>query len=34
LLDDLARQEAPVDLQAALALPLPILVICELLGVP
>lgn len=34
LLDDLARQTPPADLHAALALPLPILVICELLGVP
>ncbi|PKW16951.1 cytochrome P450 [Saccharopolyspora spinosa] len=34
LLDDLAAQGAPADLHAALALPLPILVICELLGVP
>jgi cytochrome P450 len=34
LLDELAEQEPPVDLLAALALPLPILVICELLGVP
>jgi cytochrome P450 len=34
LLDDLAEQGPPADLHAALALPLPILVICELLGVP
>lgn len=34
LLDDLAEQGMPADLNAALALPLPILVICELLGVP
>lgn len=34
LLDDLARRTPPVDLNEALALPLPILVICELLGVP
>jgi pentalenolactone synthase len=34
LLDDLAQQGPPADLNAALALPLPILVICELLGVP
>jgi cytochrome P450 len=34
LLDELAEQGPPGDLQAALALPLPILVICELLGVP
>ncbi len=34
LLDDLARQPRPADLHTALALPLPILVICELLGVP
>jgi cytochrome P450 len=34
LLDDLAAQGSPADLHAALALPLPILVICELLGVP
>jgi pentalenolactone synthase len=34
LLDDLARQGSPADLHVALALPLPILVICELLGVP
>jgi cytochrome P450 len=34
LLDDLAQQASPADLNAALALPLPILVICELLGVP
>jgi cytochrome P450 len=34
LLDNLATQTPPADLQQALALPLPILVICELLGVP
>ncbi len=34
LLDDLAEQGPPADLNAVLALPLPILVICELLGVP
>jgi len=34
LLDDLADHGPPVDLHAKLALPLPILVICELLGVP
>jgi pentalenolactone synthase len=34
LLDELAAQGPPADLHAALALPLPILVICELLGVP
>lgn len=34
LLDTLSRQSPPADLHAALALPLPILVICELLGVP
>jgi len=34
LLDDLAGSETPADLHAAVALPLPILVICELLGVP
>lgn len=34
LLDDLAQQGPPADLHARLALPLPILVICELLGVP
>ncbi|MEU7743639.1 cytochrome P450 [Nonomuraea sp. NPDC049158] len=34
LLDELARQGSPADLHQALALPLPILVICELLGVP
>ncbi|MGH3728477.1 MAG: cytochrome P450 [Micromonosporaceae bacterium] len=34
LLDDLAQQSPPADLHTALALPLPILVICELLGVP
>lgn len=34
LLDDLADQGPPADLHAKLALPLPILVICELLGVP
>jgi pentalenolactone synthase len=34
LLDDLAQQGPPTDLHAKLAVPLPILVICELLGVP
>ncbi|MER6946691.1 cytochrome P450 [Nonomuraea sp. NPDC000554] len=34
LLDDLEDQGPPADLHQALALPLPILVICELLGVP
>lgn len=34
LLDDLAKQSPPADLHAALAVPLPVLVICELLGVP
>jgi cytochrome P450 len=34
LLDELAKQGPPADLHAVLALPLPILVICELLGVP
>jgi cytochrome P450 len=34
LLDALAGQGSPADLHAALAVPLPILVICELLGVP
>jgi pentalenolactone synthase len=34
LLDDLDQHGPPVDLHAELALPLPILVICELLGVP
>ncbi|NRQ39163.1 cytochrome P450 [Nonomuraea sp. NN258] len=34
LLDDLAEAGPPADLHAALALPLPIAVICELLGVP
>jgi len=34
LLDDLARHGPPADLHQALALPLPIQVICELLGVP
>ncbi|WP_030542837.1 cytochrome P450 [Streptomyces albus] len=34
LLDDLSLREQPADLNTALALPLPILVICELLGVP
>lgn len=33
-LDELAEQGSSADLNAALALPLPILVICELLGVP
>lgn len=34
LLDELAQQGSPADLHAKLAVPLPILVICELLGVP
>jgi pentalenolactone synthase len=34
LLDQVATQTPPVDLHQALAVPLPILVICELLGVP
>jgi len=34
LLDDLQEEGPPADLHAKLALPLPILVICELLGVP
>jgi len=34
LLDDLARHGPPADLVQALAIPLPVLVICELLGVP
>ncbi|PRX97927.1 cytochrome P450 [Allonocardiopsis opalescens] len=34
LLDELARLGPPADLVTALAVPLPILVICELLGVP
>ncbi|MFD0000217.1 cytochrome P450 [Nocardia sp. NPDC127526] len=34
LLDAMAEQGSPADLQAALSLPLPLLVICELLGVP
>ncbi len=34
LLDELVEHGSPADLHAALALPLPILVICELLGVP
>jgi cytochrome P450 len=34
LLDELARHGPPADLVEALAVPLPVLVICELLGVP
>jgi pentalenolactone synthase len=34
LLDDLAAATPPVDLHEALSFPLPVLVICELLGVP
>jgi pentalenolactone synthase len=34
LVDELAEQRPPADLHARLAIPLPILVICELLGVP
>ncbi|MDB1089354.1 cytochrome P450 [Streptomyces sp. ACA25] len=34
LLDDMEKQGGPVDLNQALAFPLPVQVICELLGVP
>jgi cytochrome P450 len=34
LLDQVAASARPVDLHAALSMPLPVLVICELLGVP
>jgi pentalenolactone synthase len=34
LLDDLAARTPPADLHEALSFPLPVLVICELLGVP
>lgn len=34
LLDELARRDPPADLVEALAVPLPVLVICDLLGVP
>ncbi|PXY27594.1 cytochrome P450 [Prauserella muralis] len=34
LLEEMAEQGPPADLHAAVAVPLPILVICELLGVP
>jgi cytochrome P450 len=34
LLNELAEQGPPADLHARLAMPLPVLVICELLGVP
>lgn len=34
LLDDLARRTPPADLHDALSLPLPVLVICELIGIP
>lgn len=34
LLDDMVERGSPADLHAAVAVPLPILVICELLGVP
>ena len=34
LLDEMGAHEPPADLHAAVAAPLPILVICELLGVP
>jgi cytochrome P450 len=34
LVDELAAQGPPADLHASIAVPLPILVICELLGVP
>lgn len=34
LLDAMQRRQPPVDLHTALAVPLPVLVICDLLGVP
>ena len=34
LIDQLAASQPPADLTQALALPLPVAVICELLGVP
>lgn len=34
VLDDLEKSDLPADLHTAIAVPLPILVICELLGVP
>ncbi|MCY0988669.1 cytochrome P450 [Nannocystis sp. ILAH1] len=34
LIDDMVRQGAPADLVAGLAFPLPVWVICELLGIP
>ncbi|MBV9847888.1 MAG: cytochrome P450 [Kutzneria sp.] len=34
LLEAMARREPPVDLHEALSVPLPVLVICDLLGVP
>jgi cytochrome P450 len=34
LLDDVMRQTPPVDFHAAVSFPLPVLVICQLLGVP
>jgi len=34
LLDDLAANGSPADLRAAVAVPLPVMAICELLGVP
>lgn len=34
MLDDMERQGPPADLHASLAQPLPVLVICDLLGVP
>ena len=34
LLDDMSRMTPPLDVHAMLSLPLPVLVICELLGVP
>lgn len=34
LLDEMEKSQVPVDLNMALAFPLPVMVICELLGVP
>jgi len=34
LVDEMAKQEQPVDLKAALGFPLPVWVICDMLGVP